>query len=165
MVGQSRISTVLGKTKGLETARERARITASGEFIRWLKEKVSVHVKTEDETILFLEGSEDNDKDALHESGKAVEKTSKKMESIAEGLVRGLQILHVEVSDKDRTYTIVMGWDANTAKATQGVKTINDSGSEPPGSGSSTTDKPKKTIDKKIEDKKVTSPDAKKFLP
>jgi hypothetical protein len=159
VVGQSRISTVLGKAKGLQTARERARLDASAQFTRWLRELVLVFSKSDDETILFLEGSEDNDKDALTESGKAVEKTSQKMVSIALGLVRGLQLLHVEVSDKDKTYTIVMGWDAKTAAATRDVKEINDTGI------SSTTGKPKKPIDKKIEDKKVTSPDAKKFLP
>jgi hypothetical protein len=157
IVGQSRISTVLGAAKGLETARERARLAASGEFVKWLKEKVSIHVKTDDQTTLFLEGAEGNDKDALKESGKAVESTIKTMDSVAEGLVRGLQVLHVEVSDKDKTYSIVLGWDAKTAAATNGVEKTNETGK--PGGGA------KKPNDKKIDDKNSTSDDAKKFLP
>ena len=97
-----------------------------------------------------------------------MEKTSKKIESIAEGLVRGLQLLHVEVSDKERTYTIVLGWDAKTAAATKQVKASNDSDTNQdssPDSDSGKPGKPKKGSDKKIEDRKVTSPDAKKFLP
>lgn len=159
VVGQSRISTVLGKAKGLETARDRAKLDASGQFVKWLNEKVSIYQKSEDESILFIEGSEDNDKEALKESGKAVEKTTKKIESLSQGLIRGFQVLHVEVSDKDKSYTIVLGWDAKTARAVQGVKEAN-------GPGSKTGGDPKQFLpDKKIEDKKVTSPDAKKFLP
>ena len=176
VVGQARISTVLGKTKGLQTARQRARLDASAQFIKWLKEKVSVHAKSEDETILFLEGSEDNDKEALKESGKAVEKTSEKIESIAEGMVRGMQMLHLEVNSDEKTYTIVMGWDAKTAEGTKKVKEINESdlkkegkpektGLGSAGDDSTSTGKAKKPIDKRIEDKKVTSSDAKKFLP
>lgn len=184
VVGQARISTVLGKTKGLQTARQQARLAASAEFVKWLKEKVSVHSKSEEETILYLEGSKDNDEEALKESGKAVEKNSEKMESISEGLVRGLQMLHVEVNSDEKTYTIVMGWSAETAKATKKVsEDLKDSepkgrdakkpGTDPKSGGTETPDAKtpgkeptaKKPIDKTIKDKKVTSDDAKKFLP
>jgi hypothetical protein len=165
IVGESRISTVLGKAKGLETARGRARLDASAQFIKWLKEDISVHEKSEDETILFVEGSKENDEEALKESGKAVEKTGKKIESVCRGLVRGLQVLHVEVSGEDKTYTLVMGWSAEDATGTKGVGEINDSdttkaGAEKPASGHA-----EKKPDKKIEDKQETSDDAKKFLP
>ena len=179
VVGQSRISTVLGKAKGLETARQRAALAARAEFVKWLKEKVSVHETTDDETILFLEGAEENDKDARKESSKAVEKTSKKMKSVAEGLVRGMQLLHMETSSKDKTYTLVYGWDRKTAEATKQVREdLNDEskdgtrpkdGVKPPkerkgGEGTDKSSPDKKAPDKKIEDKKVTSKDAKKFL-
>jgi hypothetical protein len=130
---------------------------------------VSVHSKTEDETILFLEGSEDNDAAALKESGKAVEKTSKKMESISEGLVRGLQVLYSEQHGKDKTYTLVMGWDAKTAAATKQVgQDLNETDLEKKAGkvvDSKKTDDAKKKNDKKIEDQKVISPDAKRFIP
>lgn len=177
IVGQSRISTVLGKAKGLETARQRAQLAAKAEFVKWLKERVSVHEKTEDEQILFLEGQEGNDSDALKESGKAVEKTTKKMESISESLVRGIELLHSEVSDKDKTYTLVYGWDAKTAEATKKArKDLNEESKDGTTKKESGTDASQgkagerkgtegiKALDKKIEDKKATSKDAKKFI-
>ena len=178
VVGQSRISTVLGKAKGIETARQRAQLDAKAEFVKWLKEKVNVRQKTDDETIILLEGNEGKGGDELKESGKAVEKTSKKMESIAEGLVRGMEVLHTEVIAKDQTYTIVYGWDAKAAEATKKARSsLNDEskdGSKPKtegvgkdGDGEKTTGSTsddKKTPDKKLDDKKSTSSSAKKFL-
>ena len=157
-------STALGKAKGLEVARDRAALSAKAEFVKWLKERVSVYSKTEDETILFLEGSEQNDADTLKESGKSVEKTGKKIETIAEGLVRGLQVIHTEVTDKDKMLTVVYGWDAKTAEASKKVR--KDLNSDDKSSGTKEGDSAKKSgpKDKKIEDKKMTSEDAKKFL-
>ena len=127
---------------------------------------VSVHEKGENETILFMEGSEENDKAALKESGKAVEKNSKKFESISAGQVRGLQVLHFEVSEKDKTYTLVMGWSAENAKAIENLETGGDGKEKPKVGDPKKPDEDKKPpIDKKIEDKKATSDDAKKFLP
>jgi len=153
VVGTSRISTVLGLAKGKEVARQRAVLAADAEFVKWLKAKVSVHQKTEDETILFLEGREENDKDALTESGKATEKTVAKFDLTAKGLVRGLQIVHYEISSKEKTYTIVKKWKAKTAKA---VKEVEADLKDKKTDGKSTTKKP---IDKKIEDKKGTIED------
>lgn len=171
IVGHSRISTALGKAKGLEIARQRAEMDAKAQFVKWLKEKVSVRAGTDDETIVFLEGSEDNDKEALREYGKAVEKTTKKMDSIAEGVIRGCQLLHVETNGSDKMYTLVYGWDAKTAEATKKVKEINDSDTKvakKQGSdrkSSTPVSETKQKDDKKIEDRKATSPDAKRFLP
>jgi hypothetical protein len=36
VVGQSRISTALGKAKGLEMARDNANLVCSAEFVKWL---------------------------------------------------------------------------------------------------------------------------------
>jgi hypothetical protein len=174
VVGQSRISTVLGTSKGLQLARDSARLAASAEFRKWLKEKVSVHEKSEAETILFIEGSEENDKDALRESGKSVEKQSKKMESISVGLVRGLQVLGSDVNSKEKTYTIVMGWDAKTAAAVKKVDAdLKDSKEKKSDSSvgkekdekKGETDKKKGEADKKkLQDKRSISPDLKKFF-
>ena len=156
VVGQARVSTALGKAKGLEVARDKAKLDASAQVVKWLGEKVSVHQTTDEETILFIEGSEDNDKDALRESGKAVEKSTKKIESVSQGVVRGLQSLHVEVNADDKTYTVVLGWEAKTADAAKELGSPGKDGADP---------KKKKPADKKLDGKKATSPDAKKFLP
>lgn len=161
VVGQARISTVLGKPKGLQVARDKARLDATGRFATWLNEKVEVHEKSEEETILFLEGNQENDAAALKESGKAIEKTAKKIESVSQALVKGLQVLHTETTDADKTFTLVLGWDAKTAKAVSEVADPDAAPTKKP-SGEPPV-QPKKPV--KIDDKSVTSPDAKKFLP
>ena len=118
VVGQSRISTALGTEKGKEVARQRAELAAKGAFAKWLNEKVSVHQKSEDETILFLEGNQGKDGDAVKESGKAVEKTTSKIESLATSMMRGFKVVHVEVRAADKSYTLVYRWDARSVAAT-----------------------------------------------
>ena len=156
VVGQARVSTALGKAKGLEVARDKAKLDASGELVKWLSEKVSVRQTSDEETILFTEGAEGGGANDVRESGKAVEKTTKKIESVAQGLVRGLQVLHTEVNAEDKTYTTVLGWDAKMAKATEGVERSN---------GVGTPGNPVKPADKALTGKTTTSPDAKRFLP
>jgi len=169
IVGQARISTVLGKPKGLQDARTKARLDVSAQFVKWLKEKVSLHEKSGEETILFLEGSENNDEKALKESGKSIEKTSKTFESVSEGFLRGLQVLHVEVSDKDKSYALVMGWSVENAKAAEKVEKSTDSKDGQKGIGQKDGDKGSSTTksrpDTVIGDRKITSDDAKKYLP
>ncbi len=160
VVGQSRVSTTLGKAKGMEVARERARTAVSGEFVKWLKEKVSVRQRSETETVMMIEGSDE----ALKESGKSVEKDSKVIDSFSDGIVRGLQVLHLDVSDKDKTYTLVMGWDAKTSKATKKVGDDLKDDAKPDGEKGTKGDGTSKAREK-IDDKTVTSDDAKKFLP
>jgi hypothetical protein len=174
VVGQARISTALGKAKGIELARDKANLAASAEFVKWLKEEVKVYQMADEESVIILEGSENAEGDTLAESGKAVEKTSKRMESVSQGLVRGLQILHKEVDGDGKTYTVVKGWKADTA---DGVKKIaaslsadndgkSDSGKPKPGTTSSTSKpKPQSKLDKDIESGSATSDDAKDFLP
>lgn len=167
VVGQSRISTVLGKSKGLEIARTKARLDAQKEFAKWLGAKTTVYEKDSGETVLFLEGSENNDKDAVAESGKSVEKTTTNIESLAQAQIRGMQILYADQNGTDKTLTVVLGWDAKTAKAIRGVRAANEDAT--PSKTGKTKDadaNAKKTADdKKIGDKKAISPDAKKFLP
>ena len=169
VVGQSRINTVLGKSKGLEVARKRADLNASAEFVKWLKESTTVVENTDDETVTLLEGTEEANEDTLKESGKSVEKTGKKMTSISRGLVRGLQVLHVKTDGESKMLTVVKGWKAATA---EGVKKVaSDSKKDDPESAevsSSNSDskevKPKKG-DKEIQDSESTSSDASDYLP
>jgi len=166
IVGQSRISTVLGKAKGMEIARQKVKLAAKSELVEFLKSKVSPYMSEEGETILLLEGSKDRDAKVEKQSGKAVEKSNSKMESIAEGMVRGIQILHTEVNGKDETLTIVYGWDAKTSEATKKVRKDLDSDEKETDSTKTDAIKgdPKSKTDKGIEDRKATSKDAKKFL-
>jgi hypothetical protein len=157
-VGTSRISTVLGAAKGKEIARQRASLQADAEFIKFLKAEVSIHEKTDDETVLFLEGNEGNDKDAVNESGKSIEKTATKMDRTAKGLIRGMQIVHVEIVSADKTYYLVKKWKLKSSEAVKKVEAgLKEDGKTTGGTGTKTT--PSKPIDKKIVDKKITIED------
>jgi hypothetical protein len=171
VVGQARISTSLGKNKGLELARNKANLACSAEFVKWLKEEVSVYESNDEETVILLEGSEEGDGESLTESGKSVEKSSRKMESLSKGLVRGLQLIHKEVDGDGKTYTIIKGWKADTAEGTK--KIAADLASDEPAtnnkkSGKTTSpeksSEAKKKIDKEIESGSTTSDDAADFL-
>lgn len=173
VVGQGRISTVLGKAKGLENARNKANLDCSAQFVKWLKEEVNIYESSDEETVILLEGSEEGDGEDLKESGKSVEKSGKKMESLSKGLVRGLQMLHKEVDGDGKTFIIIKGWKADTV---EGVKKVSaDLASDEPESkegknktaaGEAGGKKPKsKKIDKDIESGSTTSEDASDFLP
>lgn len=163
VVSQARISTALGKAKGLEVARDKANLAAAAEFVKWLKEEVTIRQTSDEETVTLIEGSEGGDNETLKESGKAIERTSKKIESISSGLVRGLQLIHKEVDADGKTYSIVKGWKADTA---QGLKNIAaDQASDKPGTGRTPRTADKTKLAKEIEGSKVTSDDAKDFLP
>ena len=173
VVGQARISTVLGKAKGIENARDKANLACSAEFVKWLKEEVSVYQSNDEETVTLLEGEEGGDDESLTESAKSVEKSGRKMVSLSKGLVRGLQLLHKEVDGDGKTYTVIKGWKADTA---EGVKKVSaDLASDEPegkeGKNKKTSSgegdkKPKdKKIDKDIESGSATSDDAAEFLP
>jgi hypothetical protein len=169
VVGESRISTVLGKAKGLEVARKRADLNASAEFVKWLKQHVTFFQSTDDEAVFLLEGKEGDNEDTGKELGKAVEKESSRNTSIAEGIVRGLQVLHVKIDSDSKMLTVVKGWKADTA---EGVKKVaSDSKKDNPESAEARTSKsdskkvkPKKG-DKEIQDSESTSSDASDYLP
>ena len=166
VIGQGRISTVLGKGKGMEVARQKANLAASAEFVKWLKEEVSVFSSNDDETVVLMEGTEGANEDTLKEAGKSVEKSSSKMESISKGLVRGLVLIHKDVNGDDKVYTIVKGWKADTA---DGAKKLSaDLASDEPESGKNGSRKNSAGSskgDKEIESSSATSDDAADFLP
>ncbi len=120
-IGQARISMTLGKAKGLERARRTAALNADTEFSKWLKSKVSVAESEDSEDIILIE----NDGGKVpKETGKAVEKTSRKMELFSEGLLRGLQVIHVDQDPESEMLTVIKGWKADTAEGTKKVAAL-----------------------------------------
>lgn len=172
VVGQARISTSLGKAKGLELARDKANLDCSAQFVKWLKEEATIYLSSDEESLILIEGKEGKEDDSLKESGKAVEKSGKKMESLSKGLVRGLQVIYKELDGEGKTYTIVKGWKADNAEATKRV--LNELSSDEPkekdkkdsnGSSSKTDSASPKKLDKEIKSGSTTSDDASEFLP
>ena len=160
IVGQARISEVLGASKGIQTARQKADLAASAEFVKWLNEKVQVIQSSEEETIILLEGTANGKTDNLTESGKAVEKNSVKMQSVSEGLVKGLQIIYSEVDSENKTYSVAKGWSLKNSNAVAAVKDKIDN----PGKVKPEKNKPKESGDKGIKSKSAVSEDAGQFL-
>lgn len=170
VVGQARISTVLGKAKGMELAKNKANLDCSARFVKWLGEDVTISESSEDESIILMEGEKGDDDESLKESSKDVEKSSKKMQFLSKGLVRGLQVLHNDTDGDGKTYTVIKGWKSDTA---EGVKKVaSDLASDEPESKEPNKKKPtveaggkKKRIDKDIESGSATSDDAAEFFP
>lgn len=161
IVGKTEISTVLGKTRGIQSARTKARLVCATTFSRYLKEKVRMYEGATSDEIRLREGKEGGNEDGVKEVGKLVDKLTEKHESITSGLVRGLQVLHVEVAADEKTYTLVMGWSAaNSAAAKKVAEDLKDG--KPRKSDKGAT--PGKKVNKKLENKKATSEDAKKFI-
>lgn len=161
VVGSARISTVLGKGKGLEIAREKAHLAATAEFSRWLKEEVRVYSSNNEETITILEGKEGAE-ESLVEAGKSIDKSSKVMESISSALIRGLQVIHKDIDGDEKNYTLVMGWSSASAEAVKKV-TADLENDSPTTAGKSKPAKIKVPA-KKIDDDSATSDEADKFL-
>jgi len=167
IVAQSRISTVLGAAKGKEMARKKASQSAEAEFVKWLGDKVEVHESQNNDATLFIQGDEGNDKNALSEAGKAVEKSSDSYKSAADGLVRGLQLLHSDINAEDKEFTLVCGWSLANAKAAKnaathdpGIKDKRAPAVEPAESKPASTE----ASGKSIRSQKATSKEAEDFL-
>lgn len=125
VVGEARISTVLGKAQGLLNAKKQARLKCEAEFVKWIKTSVDVHAKNENEMVLFLEGSQENDKETLKESGKSIDKTSESIQTAAKGLVRGFEPVFQDADTKGRIYTLVVRWSAQNVTAAKAVQKDN----------------------------------------
>jgi hypothetical protein len=121
IVGQSRISTVLGPAKGLETARKRARMNAQAEFVRWMKTAVAAVQLMSDSSMVVLKG----DGNTVSENGKAVEMTSDNVSTLSEGVLRGMTIIGAHQDGKAETMTIVYGWTPKYAALAEEAKEIN----------------------------------------
>ena len=126
-VGQNRISTVLGASKGKEIAKTRAILKAKGAFVQWLKEEVTVMQSAEDDTLIMLEGTENNDgSDSLNESGKSVEQNTELYKSFASGIVRGMKPIgydiYVDPDTNESEYRVVLYWSKADSDAVKKIK-------------------------------------------
>jgi hypothetical protein len=169
VVGQSRISTVLGKSKGLEVAREKADLDAEARFVQFLnKGTVKMTRSTDDETIELYEGTEGGGEDSLKVASKASERLVVKKESAVQGFVRSLQKVAESINSEDKTLTVIKAWEADTDKSAKKLASdlASDEIDEPSrNKGNSSKSKSASADDKEIKDRTVTSGALKRFLP
>ncbi|HIG30388.1 MAG TPA: formylglycine-generating enzyme family protein, partial [Verrucomicrobiales bacterium] len=106
-VGSNRISTVLGAAKSKEIARSRAVLKAKAQFVKWLKEDVTVVESAEDETILVMEKY-------FSEVGKSIEPRTFKFSTFANRILRGLKTIGFEIIvDEDtgeKEFRVMLYW-------------------------------------------------------
>ena len=118
VVGQARISTVLGLSEGLIDARRNAKQNAEAEFVKWVKTNVKVVETNGKERILKLEGTGDQ----RNETGKSIQTDTVSISSAAQGAVRGLQVVGYDQQEGtgESMLTVVLGWSpANAVMAGQ----------------------------------------------
>ena len=122
IVGQSRISTVLGNAKGLELARKRATLNANAEFVKWMDGNVKAVESMTNESIVYLEGSAQ----AISESGKSTEVTKDNVELVAQGIVRGMSLIGFNQDGSVGNLTVVYGWTPHYASLANEAQTANE---------------------------------------
>lgn len=122
VVGQERISTVLGEAKGVLTAQRRATLKANAAFVEWMKNNVSSISSVEDETIVTMVGDGQN----ISEQGKSSELTKQSIATQAEGLVRGLTLVAKDQNPDTRLMTLIFSWSPEKAALTGEAKNAND---------------------------------------
>ena len=116
---------------------------------------------------LCSKGQEEDNKDHLKESGKAGERVVTDITSVSEGLVRGLQVLHVKTDGENKTLSVLKGWKADTAEGAKRVA-ANLTKDDPASSDAACpkSESPnRKPDDKVIPNSDFTSDDAAGFLP
>lgn len=109
--GEDAVSTSLRGPRAERLARERAERLAKADFVKFLKEKVSVQENDREETVIV-------EKDGEEQAGyKSV--STKTIEIRADGLLRGLIVLvdHFEGEGRDRKAVVVYGWSKKLADA------------------------------------------------
>ena len=117
--GKAEISSVLGKSRGVQRARDTAEMRAKGAFQKYLTESVSVENNASDDEVIIKKGSEGSGKDTLTEEGTLTQKNSNKLKIMAEGLSRGLKVAYFDQNGEDKEYTVVLRYTKRGADATE----------------------------------------------
>ena len=143
IVGQSRISTVLGAAKGKEIARKKAEQSAKAAFVKWLGEAVVVCENAENETTLFLQGEEGNDKTPCPRQARRSRRTATPTSPLSAGLgARACNCSTATLNAEDKEYTVVYGWSLANAKAAKHTATNDPTIEEKPAAAESGEKKP-----------------------
>ncbi len=166
VVGEARISTVLGMAKGKRVATQRARMNAKAELVKFLRERVVSVEQDQEETIIQLKG----DGKSVTEEGKSVEHTLTKVERVAEGMIRGMITIHIKVTepaaDGSQMLRVILGWSAKSNKVAKQVRSAIDAPLKGRGTGNnpgSPSPNPPASAPKTIPAQSVTSPSASEF--
>jgi hypothetical protein len=142
VVGQERISTVLGAGKGIQTAQKRATLKANASFIEWMKNNVTSISSLDDEMIVTMAG----DGQGLSEQGKSSETTRQQIVTAAEGLVRGLTLVAKDQNPENKTMTLIFSWSPEKAALAGEAKNTNANPAAATTAPSESNEIPRKTV-------------------
>jgi hypothetical protein len=143
VVGQERISAVLGQPKGLQLAQKRATLKANAAFIEWMKTNVASVSSLDDETIVTMTGDGQN----VSEQGKSSEAMRQQVATAAEGLVRGLSLVAKDQDPDTKMLTLIFSWSPEKAALASEAQTANEKPtSATPSTPNSSGEIPRKTV-------------------
>lgn len=164
VVGQARISTVLGAGKGLMTAQRNAKLKAESEFVSWLKTNTSSVRSSGDAAEFSLKG----DGKDMAETGVSAETSMETITSSAQEAIRGLSLIGSSQdaqADGSMMLTQVYAWKPDYANVADQIeaamkpsqKPLTTEAQKKPDTSSKTTSSP-------IKAKTITAPEAGEFL-
>lgn len=152
VVGQERISKVLGPAKGMMLAQKRASLKANAEFVEWMEKNVTSVATTDDQTILTLSGDGEN----VSEQGKSDEKTTEQITQVAQGLVKGLKLVGKDQDPETGLLTLVYSWSISGVQLANEAKQTNN---RPPESPAKPNQEKSGQPSGEIQKKTIVSPD------
>lgn len=152
VVGKVRISTVLGKAKGMEIAQQRAHASALIKFTEWLKANVTSSSNDANEVITISEG----DGKDLKEQSKSSETNTDHVTVDAAGIIRGLALVGKHVDADGGMLALVYAWSpARAAEAKEAAAANSDDHSATPTEANPSP----KPSDSPVKTKTTVSPD------
>ena len=164
VVGQARISTVLGAGKGLATARRNAKSKAESEFVSWLKTNTSSVRSFGDEVEFMLKG----DGKDMAETGTSTETSIETITSSAQGAIRGLSLIGSSQdaqADGSMMLTQVYAWKPDFANVADQIEAAMKPSQKPlTAEASKKTDEQPKTPSSPMKAKTTIAPEAGEFL-
>ena len=163
VVGQARISTVLGASKGIMTARRNAKLSAESEFVSWLKTNTSSVRTSGDATEFTLKG----DGTQTSETASSEETSTETITSAAQGAIRGLTLIGSFQDAETKVLTLVFAWKPSVADATRQVGDAMSDKTAPAESPSAPAPSPaegEKSVQPGLSTKVAVTPEAAEFL-
>jgi hypothetical protein len=163
VVGAAPIPKSLPGPKGKDLATKAARREVIKHFIRFLSEDASIFETADDEVIIATEGSAIEGELNASESSKALNKSTEKFESSAQGLARGLEIIARKVDANGQTIYLAYGWSKENDAAAEALSQRK-SGTSSARPGTAVGPGTKKPSGDDLQDEEVISSRAAKFF-
>ncbi len=122
VVGSSPVSTVLGAARGKDLARRKASLVCDAAFAKWCQTNLEYTETADDDTIITVKGSGDEEDGEVSEEGKQNESQKRQITAFAKKAISGLQVVYTKMDADGKEFTVVKAFSMKSVKA---VKTVN----------------------------------------